>query len=124
MLKIGASPGYKGYRYLLTAVCFVILDAELLHHITVELYTRVAQFYGTSASTVEKGIATLIRNINWTNETIELLSMDSKKTLLTPTSAKLIAQISRVVTLELRPVRNENAELQKSRSRAMRFLLR
>lgn len=99
LLEIGASPDYKGYRYLLTAVCLVIEDNELLHHVSGELYPKVAQLCGATASSIEKGIATLIRKINWTDEKLKRLNLRLHGLRGVPTSAKLIAQISRVVVV-------------------------
>lgn len=125
LLMLGAVPGYKGYRYLLKSVCLIIEDAEPNYHISGRLYKRVAMLYGTSPSNVEKGIARLIKSINWTKKKLELINLGSTgEKLEPPTSAKLITLLSCHVAIERRLAKRACGEPQKKLLRGKRSLLR
>lgn len=53
---IGVPPHFKGHRYLIDAIGFVVHDMSLLHNVTTELYPSVARRHGTTAPRVERAI--------------------------------------------------------------------
>lgn len=58
------SKAYKGYPYLEHAIYLVIEDEYRLCHIYNEVYGKVGEYYGTTASAVEKNLRT-VRNVFW-----------------------------------------------------------
>ena len=58
------SKAYKGYPYLEHAIYLVIEDERRLCHIFNEVYAKVGEYYGTTASAVEKNLRT-IRDVFW-----------------------------------------------------------
>lgn len=58
--RLGVPPHFKGYRYLVDAIGFVVYDMSLLHNVTTELYPAVARRHGTSPSRVERAIRNAI----------------------------------------------------------------
>ena len=52
------SKAYKGYPYLEHAIYLVIEDERRLCHIFNEVYAKVGEYYGTTASAVEKNLRT------------------------------------------------------------------
>lgn len=54
--RLGVPPHFKGYRYLIDAIGFVVHDLSLLHNVTTELYPSVARRHGTTAQRVERAI--------------------------------------------------------------------
>lgn len=58
------SKAYKGYAYLERAIYYVLEDESRLCHIYQEVYVRVGEYYGVSATAVEKNLRTL-RDVFW-----------------------------------------------------------
>ena len=56
LLKLGVPPHLKGYSYIVYALELVLIDPNLLQHITKELYIDVAKKYDTTPSRVERAI--------------------------------------------------------------------
>ena len=56
LLKLGVPPHLKGYSYIVYALELVLIDPNLLQHITKGLYIDVAKKYGTTPSRVERAI--------------------------------------------------------------------
>lgn len=56
LLRVGIVPNVKGYRYLRKAVTFAVCDMELVEGITKKLYPKIAAYFGTSTSRVERAI--------------------------------------------------------------------
>lgn len=54
------TPNYKGYHYVMTAYELTRENQNLLNSLTTKLYPMIAQRYGTSAQSVERGIRTVI----------------------------------------------------------------
>lgn len=56
----------KGHNYLLTGICDVYNNINLLNEVTKELYPNIARKYGTTASRVEQAIRHVIK-VTWVN---------------------------------------------------------
>ena len=56
LLKIGAQPHLNGHAYMVYALELVLLDPELLHHVTKGLYIDIANKFNTKPYSVERGI--------------------------------------------------------------------
>lgn len=124
LIKLGASPGYIGYRYLARSVCFVFEDAALLDNVKGELYPSVAEFFNVSVSNVEKGISTLIQNINWVDNDFAKQLAVCDDAACPPTGTKLIAQLYRFLIFEKPSARHAGAGLQRNLLEARRILIR
>lgn len=64
LLQARISKAYKGYSYLEHAIYLVLEDESRLCHIYQDVYVRVGQHYGVSATAVEKNLRTL-RDAFW-----------------------------------------------------------
>lgn len=60
LLRIGATPEYVGYPYLLDSILLVWDKPEAGRNITTQGYPAIAQRWGVSAASVERSIRTLI----------------------------------------------------------------
>ena len=60
LLRIGATPEYVGYPYLLDSILLVWDKPEAGRNITTQVYPAIAQRWGVSAASVERSIRTLI----------------------------------------------------------------
>lgn len=56
LLKLGVPPHLRGYTYIVYAMELVLIDPDLLQHITKGLYIDVARKYDTTPSRVERAI--------------------------------------------------------------------
>src|SRR5699024_9927181 len=60
LLRIGATPEYVGYPYLLDSILLVWDKPEAGRNITTQVYPAIAQRWGVSAASVERSIRTMI----------------------------------------------------------------
>lgn len=73
-LGIGAT--YRGYRYLILATSLCIEDEDYLLGISKLLYPKIADYYQTSVSSVERDLRTVI-SVCWERGNSELLQQIS-----------------------------------------------
>ncbi len=64
LLKLGATPRYIGFDYVVHAVSLSLGNSQYLLSVTKELYPDVARKYHTTLYSVERDIRTII-NIIW-----------------------------------------------------------
>ena len=60
LLRIGATPEYVGYPYLVDSILIVWDRPEAGRNVTTQVYPAVARKRGVSAASVERSIRTLI----------------------------------------------------------------
>ena len=60
LLRIGATPEYVGYPYLVDSILLVWEQPEAGRNITTKVYPVIAQQWGVSSASVERSIRTLI----------------------------------------------------------------
>ena len=71
-LELGIPQNVKGYDYLMAAVLLATDEPELIRAITRELYPRIADFFNTTASCVERSMRHALE-LAWTNSEPETL---------------------------------------------------
>lgn len=104
LLKLGATPDYVGYRYLLTAILKCIRDESFLYAITTRLYGEIAGEFGTTAINVERGIRTLV-SVIWTERNPEKFAQYMGRRYETPPgNGKFIGVLSRRMLFKYRAI--------------------
>ena len=102
-LTVGIPAHIKGYQYLRAAIKLVMKDEALINRITRELYPRVAEQFGTSASKVERAIRHAIE-VAWTRGKIENINRLFGYQIYTknekPTNGEFIALVADKLILE------------------------
>jgi two-component system response regulator (stage 0 sporulation protein A) len=102
--QMGVPPHYKGYRYLLEAVCLAYSDPSWLNGITKRLYPAVARRFGTSGSQVERAMRHAIE-VTWEKGNLEQLNylfpyeVDAERGK--PTNSSFIAKMADIIALDL-----------------------
>ena len=72
LLELGIPQNVKGYDYLMAAVLLTTDEPELIRSITRELYPRIADFFNTTASCVERSMRHALE-LAWNNSEPETL---------------------------------------------------
>ncbi|OQB23879.1 MAG: Stage 0 sporulation protein A [Firmicutes bacterium ADurb.Bin182] len=102
LLKTGISPKNKGYQFLSHAVNIVIKEPELINSLTKQLYPRIAEFFNTKPSNVERAIRHSIETA-WANgrfSTVnKLLNYDLFDSRYKPTNGEFISHITQLLSL-------------------------
>lgn len=102
--QMGVPPHYKGYRYLLEAVCLAYSDPSWLNGITKRLYPAVGSRFGTSGTQVERAMRHAIE-VTWEKGNLEQLNhlfpyeVDAEKGK--PTNSSFIAKMADIIALDL-----------------------
>ena len=103
LLKLGVPPHLKGYAYIVYALELVLIDPNLLQHITKGLYIDVAKKYGTTPSRVERAIRHAIE-VAWGRGNMETLDRLFGYTINygkgKPTNSEFIALITDKIRLQ------------------------
>lgn len=60
--SLGVHATYKGYHYIVHALCLAMEDHKRLMYITKRLYPLIAAEYGTNSQCVERDIRTVINS--------------------------------------------------------------
>ncbi|MCD8020531.1 MAG: sporulation initiation factor Spo0A C-terminal domain-containing protein [Clostridiales bacterium] len=90
LLRLGVTPRYVGFDYVIYAIRLSTENSQYLISVTKELYPEIAKCYRTSACSVERNIRTIITNI-W-KKNPELLSKIAGYPLeKQPTASEFIA---------------------------------
>ena len=63
LLRLGATPRYIGFDYVIHAIILSLEDSQYLLSVTKELYPDVARKYHTTICSVERDIRTVITTI-------------------------------------------------------------
>ena len=94
LLDIGVPHHVYGYSYILYALELIMIDPEILHHITKELYPTVASHFKTTPARVERAIRTVIQ-IVWMYGNLPLINTIFGNTIKSnkgmPTNTQLLA---------------------------------
>lgn len=100
LLDIGVPEHVLGHRYLVRAICLVVQEPGLLEAITKELYSQVAETFGTTRSRAERAIRHAIE-LAWDRGDSDTLMRYFGNTVSStkgkPTNSEFIARISNVV---------------------------
>ena len=105
MKEIGVPAHIKGYKYLRTAIIYVVEDPSAIEAVTKVLYPRVAKAYNTTFSRVERAIRHAIE-VAWDRGDVNVLSSYFGYTIQSsrgkPTNSEFIALISDRLRLNLK----------------------
>ena len=97
MKEVGVPAHIKGYKYLRTAIIYVVEDPSAIEAVTKVLYPGVAKAYKTTASRVERAIRHAIE-VAWDRGDVDVLSSYFGYTIQSsrgkPTNSEFIALIS------------------------------
>lgn len=102
--RIGMPAHLKGYRYLIEALVFVVMDHSLANQVTKQLYPRVAKHFQTTPIRVERAIRNAIEitwergNIAQVNQLFSYVDENRGK----PTNSAFIAGMADIISLDLR----------------------
>ena len=96
-LELGIPQNVKGYDYLMAAVLLATDEPELIRAITKELYPRVADFFNTTTSCVERSMRYALE-LAWNNSEprtlFKLFGHTASATQGKPTNSNFIAIMS------------------------------
>lgn len=96
-LELGIPQNVKGYDYLMAAVLLATDEPELIRAITRELYPRIADFFNTTASCVERSMRHALE-LAWNNSEPEtlynLFGHTASATQGRPTNSNFIATMA------------------------------
>ena len=96
-LELGIPQYVKGYDYLMAAVLLATDEPELIRAITRELYPRIADFFNTTASCVERSMRHALE-LAWNNSEPEtlysLFGHTASATQGRPTNSNFIATMA------------------------------
>ncbi|MEA5059091.1 MAG: sporulation initiation factor Spo0A C-terminal domain-containing protein [Candidatus Pelethousia sp.] len=102
LLRVGATPEYVGYPYLVDSILIVWEKPEAGRNITTQVYPLIAKKWGVSPASVERSIRTLIAAV-WQNcdrrALVLLLGRDYERP---PGNSKFIGAASRRLSLVYR----------------------
>ena len=101
LLDVGVNPGLLGYDYLKAGIEMVCNDRQYLRNMAGKLYPDIADFFGTTASRVERAIRHSIETAfkNMTTNTMKkyfgnVVSVSSGKVTNTTFIAVMVEHIS------------------------------
>ena len=96
-LELGIPQNVKGYDYLMAAVLLATDEPELIRAITKELYPRIADFFNTTTSCVERSMRHALE-LAWNNSEprtlFKLFGHTASATQGKPTNSNFIAIMS------------------------------
>ena len=96
-LELGIPQNVKGYDYLMVAVLLATDEPELIRAITKELYPRVADFFNTTTSCVERSMRHALE-LAWGNSEprtlFKLFGHTAGATKSKPTNSNFIATMA------------------------------
>ena len=96
-LELGIPQNVKGYDYLMAAVLLATDEPELIRAITRELYPRVADFFNTTTSCVERSMRHALE-LAWGNSEprtlFKLFGHTAGATKSKPTNSNFIATMA------------------------------
>lgn len=102
LLRVGATPEYVGYPYLVDSIVMVWEKPEAGRNVTTQVYPAVAGKWGVNPASVERSMRTLIAALWQTNDRralIQLLGRDYDRPL---GNSKFIGAAARRMSLVYR----------------------
>lgn len=109
--QIGASHSLKGYTYTIRAIEKCLDDRDALRCVMKEIYAKIAEENGTTASKVERNIRNLIE-VTWINGNVNAINeifgytVSPKKGK--PTNSEFIAVITDFVPLHGQEIESDS----------------
>lgn len=109
--QIGASHSLKGYTYTIRAIEKCLDDRDALRSVMKEIYAKIAEENGTTASKVERNIRNLIE-VTWINGNVNAINeifgytVSPKKGK--PTNSEFIAVITDFVSLHGQKIESDS----------------
>jgi len=103
LIDIGIIPKVRGYSYLRRAVSIAVYRSDLSYSVTKTLYPSVAEYYGTTAVSVERAIRHAIETSFNNGKMAKLNSifgMNIYRSNEKPTNSELIALLADRLILE------------------------
>ncbi|MCM1236085.1 MAG: sporulation initiation factor Spo0A C-terminal domain-containing protein [Ruminococcus flavefaciens] len=74
LFDMGMSPSYRGFKYVRSAIQLVLdEDNRWMDNFCKEVYSAVAEMYGTTPSRVERSMRTVIQSLSPCNELVSSL---------------------------------------------------
>lgn len=101
--KIGIPANVKGYHYLRAAIMMVVQNPDAMNSVTKVIYPKIAEFFGTTPSRVERAIRHVIE-VTWSKGCLETLDkvfgciIDKNRGK--PTNSEFIATVSDFIRFE------------------------
>lgn len=96
LLHIGVPAHLYGYGFIIYALELILLDPDLLHHVTKGLYIDVAQKFNTNPSRVERAIRHAI-SVAWLHGDITFINELFRNSISpdkdTPTNTMFLARL-------------------------------
>lgn len=109
--QIGASHSLKGYTYTIRAIEKCLDDRDVLRCVMKEIYAKIAEENGTTASKVERNIRNLIE-VTWINGNVNAINEIFGYTVSTkkgkPTNSEFIAVITDFVSLNGQEIESDS----------------
>ena len=103
--EIGVPAHIKGYQYLRYAIILAVEDMDVINSITKTLYPKVAEYFGTTPSRVERAIRHAIE-VAWDRGDLETLQKYFGYTVSNtkgkPTNSEFIALIADKLQLQIK----------------------
>lgn len=94
LLNIGFPQHVYGYNYIIYGLELIMINPEILHHITKELYPEIAKHFGSTPARVERAIRTAIQ-ITWLYGNTQMINTIFGHTIRpdkgVPTNTQLLA---------------------------------
>ena len=102
LMRIGATPEYTGYKYLVQGIIMSMQDESLLNRVTTGMYPAIAKRYDTGAANVERSIRTVISAIWCEADQRELREIMGRSYTVQPGNAKFIGILSKYLLINYR----------------------
>ena len=102
LMRIGATPEYTGYKYLVQGIIMSMQDESLLNRVTTGMYPAIAKKYDTGAANVERSIRTVISAIWCEADPKELREIMGRSYTVQPGNAKFIGIVSKYLLINYR----------------------
>lgn len=99
LLRVGATPDYVGYPYLVDSILLVWERAEAGRNLAKLVYPVVAAKYGVNPASVERGIRTLIATLWQTGDRRSLVHLLGRDYDRPPGNSTFIGTIARRMSL-------------------------
>lgn len=115
LMRIGATPEYTGYKYLVQGIIMSMQDESMLNRVTTGMYPAIAQKYDTGTANVERGIRTVISVIWCEADPKELREIMGRSYAVQPGNAKFIGILSKYLLINYR--RSQRREERSARER-------
>ncbi len=92
LLKLGATPNYTGYYYLVKAVLLCAEEESKLLSVTKTIYPETARYFSVSPSAIERDIRTVVKVI-WQRNSPLLNEISGYRLSKQPTASQMLSII-------------------------------